>query len=247
MPEFEDNTDTSKSTPYTYEPSKSTASELAGSVITPSRSSSQPSKSRWGKSGSASTVTSRDAVPAGEVDIKNARNLTDSLSSKLVPTENYEEKVRSKSEDRQHSQSRKSTSSSSNDEKEKFSSEDGEGKSSSRRRRSRSRSTSTSSPKPVEEVESSEDKETFADKIVNWIRKLVTGGKIEQEPEPQPRSRSRGRNSSGNGRRRRNSRNHSTKNGETKNHTSSGTSADGEKSSRRRRGSGSRSRKSSSS
>jgi hypothetical protein len=249
MPEFEENPDTQKSAPYTYEPSKSTASELAGSVITPSNGSSQPTKSRWGKQDSKSSESIQELVPAGEVDLSNVDNISDSLSSKIaeVKVENVEKPRR---------RSRIKSEEDSSSEEQHDSEEEADKPKANRRSRSRTKSSSSKSAstapkstKPVEAEPTPEEPETIADKLVNWIRKLVVGGKIEQEPEPQPRGRSRNRSGSGGNRRRRSSRRSGSKNGESRQRSTKSTSSDGEKTGgqRRRRSSSGRSRKSSSS
>ena len=98
MPEFEENPDTNKAAPYTYEPSKSTASELAGSVITPLSGSTQPTKSRWGKQDSNTGESPQELVPGGEVDLSQIDSISDSISEKTSKAaEDKEEKPRRRS------------------------------------------------------------------------------------------------------------------------------------------------------
>jgi hypothetical protein len=259
MPEFEENTDNAKAAPYTYEPSKSTATELAGTIITPAGDGTPaPTKSRWGKrDDSTSSGGVEEKVPAGEVNLDSADSLVDSISAKRpVRDDAGEEPEAAERPKRTRRRSTKSSSSRSGEAKQESGDKearDEDEKPKSRTRRPRSSSSSDKSrssrqPKrePAKEVE--EEPETFADKIVKWVRKLVTGGEIQQEKESQPRGRSgnggRRRSSSGgssgNGRRRR----RSSGNGESR--RSSGEGSKGGSGSRRSKGSSnSRSRRSS--
>ncbi len=262
MPEFEENTDTAKSAPYTYEPSKSTATELAGTIVTPSGdSSSQPTKSRWGKRAeSSSSKVAASQVPAGEVNLDGEDDLVDSISAKgkARPEEPQgdeeitERPNRSRRSDGSRSRSGRGERSGSRADS-KAEPEDGEAdRPKSRSRRSRSRTSSGKGSADDQPRENrgdvhEDEPETFADKIIKWIRKLVTGGEIEQEKEAQPRRSGNGRRRSSSGGSSSGRRRRRPGGNDGENRRSSGDGSNGGSGSRRRRNGGGRSRRSSAS